>query len=124
MNKKRAFILASSIVCTCITAAEVKKPYRYWVQQADTIYIYSAQGTRVTEIPITQNPSLDTIKKCLKEVLRTKAPYAFYPIRKSTWVYWSYLQKEISQGKIKDYMDQYDTDSFWIREKRRKPHQS
>jgi hypothetical protein len=120
MSKKRALILASGIACTCITAADLKKPYSPWVKQADTIYIYSAQGTPLTEISIRQNPSLATIK----EVLRKHGSLCIYPIKKRAWFCWNYLQEEISQGKIKDHMEQYDTDAFWIKGKPRKPHQS
>jgi hypothetical protein len=120
MNKKRALVLASGIACMCITAADLKKPYSPWVKEADTISIYDKDHNFLTEIPIAQNPSLDTIKKVLKKY----GSFCIYPIKKRTWGYWNYLQKEVSQGKIKDHMEQYDTDAFWIKVKLRKPHQS
>lgn len=75
MNKKRAIIVASSIVCTCIIASdaefltqfkslslkETPKKYSPWVKAATTISIYSDRGIFLAEVPITQNPSLDTV---------------------------------------------------------------
>ena len=133
-------MLASSIACTCVTAAdtefltqfkslslkEIPKKYSPWVKAATTISIYSDRGIFLAEVPITQNPSLDTVKKCLKKALRIKIDYSLHPLYNQTWRFgqWNYSSELLSQDHIKDCMEQYDTNQFWIKVKQRKPHQS
>jgi hypothetical protein len=126
MSKVITLILVSSIVHMCIDASDMQKNYSYWVYHATTVSIYNHCGNRLATVSVERNPSLKKVKTALKKKLHIKDSYTLHPLHNQFWRLgcWRYADNEVMQGKIKDHMDCCDTDSFWIKEKPRKPHQS
>jgi len=128
MNTKTIIILLCSSMCVYVAASDSKNSYSYWVQKAATISIYGDGGCFLVDVPINEKVTLNDVKSYLQKIriAHASVPYSLHPLYNQIWRLgrWNYSSEPLADGKIKDHMNHYDTDKFWIKVKSPKSHQS
>jgi hypothetical protein len=112
-----------------VSAADTQKDYPRWLRNATVVYVYTKKGTIMSDVTINDKSTMADVRWHLMQecVVGEGSRYALCPLHNEWWRcgYWAYATDEPKGGeKIKDLMQQYNTQSFWFKRQPRRERSS